>query len=61
MIQGYFGNPEGTAAEFEDGAWRSGDLGYIDEDGFLFIVDRLKEMIISGGGSATPRTGTGTL
>jgi len=49
MIQGYFGNPEGTAAEFIDGAWRSGDMGYIDEDGFLFIVDRLKDMIISGG------------
>lgn len=49
MIQGYFENPEGTAAEFVDDAWRSGDLGYIDEDGFLFIVDRLKDMIISGG------------
>lgn len=49
MIQGYFGNPEGTAAEFVDDAWRSGDLGYIDPDGYLFIVDRLKDMIISGG------------
>jgi len=49
VIQGYFGNPEGTVAEFVDGAWRSGDLGYVDKDGFLFIVDRLKDMIISGG------------
>jgi fatty-acyl-CoA synthase len=49
VIQGYYGNPEGTAAEFQDGAWRSGDLGYIDADGFLYIVDRLKDMIISGG------------
>ena len=49
LIQGYYGNPEGTAAEFVDDAWRSGDLGYIDDEGFLFIVDRLKDMIISGG------------
>jgi acyl-CoA synthetase (AMP-forming)/AMP-acid ligase II len=49
LIQGYYANVEGTAAEFDDGAWRSGDLGYIDDDGFLYIVDRLKDMIISGG------------
>lgn len=49
VIPGYFGNPEGTAAEFVEGAWRSGDLGYLDQDGYLYIVDRLKDMIISGG------------
>ena len=49
VIQGYFGNPEGTAKEIVDGAWKSGDLGYVDADGFLYIVDRLKDMIISGG------------
>jgi acyl-CoA synthetase (AMP-forming)/AMP-acid ligase II len=48
-IKGYFGNPEATASEFIDGAWKSGDLGYIDEDGYVFIVDRLKDMIITGG------------
>jgi fatty-acyl-CoA synthase len=48
-IKGYFGNPEGTAAEFVDGFWKSGDLGYVDEDGYLFLVDRKKDMIISGG------------
>jgi acyl-CoA synthetase (AMP-forming)/AMP-acid ligase II len=48
-IGGYYLNPEGTAAEFVDGAWRSGDLGYLDENGFLTIVDRIKDMIISGG------------
>ncbi|MGD8357394.1 MAG: AMP-binding protein [Lysobacterales bacterium] len=49
LIKGYYKNPEGTAAEFVDGAWRSGDLGYIDAGGYVFIVDRKKDMIISGG------------
>ncbi|MES2259385.1 MAG: AMP-binding protein [Pseudomonadota bacterium] len=49
VIKGYYGNPEASAAEFEHGAWRSGDLGRIDADGYLTIVDRIKDMIISGG------------
>ncbi|MFT3755728.1 MAG: AMP-binding protein [Pseudoxanthomonas sp.] len=49
VIPGYFANPEATASEFVNGFWRSGDLGCIDEKGFLYIVDRLKDMIISGG------------
>jgi fatty-acyl-CoA synthase len=49
IIKGYYNNPEATAAEFRDGAWKSGDLGYIDEHGYLYIVDRVKDMIISGG------------
>jgi fatty-acyl-CoA synthase len=48
-IPGYYKNPEGTASEFEDGFWKSGDLGYRDGEGFLFIVDRKKDMIITGG------------
>ncbi len=48
-IRGYFDNPEQTAAEFQDGFWKSGDMGQMDEDGFVYIVDRKKDMIISGG------------
>lgn len=49
VVPGYFGNPEQTAAEFQDGFWKSGDVGRIDERGFFHIVDRKKDMIISGG------------
>ena len=49
IIKGYYNNPEATAAEFDNGAWKSGDLGYVDEAGYIYIVDRLKDMIISGG------------
>lgn len=49
VVQGYYGNPEQTAAEFEQDCWHSGDLGFIDADGYLHLVDRLKDMIISGG------------
>jgi fatty-acyl-CoA synthase len=48
-ISGYYRNPEATAAEFSDGCWKSGDLGYVDDSGYLFIVDRKKDMIITGG------------
>ena len=49
VIPGYYRNPEGTASEFENGYWKSGDLGYLDARGYLHIVDRKKDMIISGG------------
>jgi fatty-acyl-CoA synthase len=52
---GYWNNPEATAAAFTpDGWFRTGDIGYIDEDGYFFIVDRLKDMIISGGENIYP-------
>ena len=49
-IEGYWNNPEATAAAFtEDGYFRTGDLGYLDPEGYLFIVDRKKDIIIRGG------------
>lgn len=50
IMKGYLANPEATRAAFWDNGWlRTGDVGLLDEDGYLYIVDRLKDMIISGG------------
>jgi len=49
VMQGYWNKPEQTAAALRDGWMHTGDAGYLDEDGFLFVVDRIKDMIISGG------------
>ncbi len=52
---GYWDNPEATTGAFlEDGWFRSGDIGYRDTDGYFYIVDRLKDMIISGGENIYP-------
>jgi long-chain acyl-CoA synthetase len=49
VFRGYWNLPEATAASFVDDWFRTGDGAYIDDDGFLFIVDRLKDLIIRGG------------
>ena len=49
VMLGYWGKPEQTEAAMRDGWLHSGDAGYLDADGFLFVVDRLKDMIITGG------------
>ena len=55
IMKGYWNRPEATAAAIDDEGWfHSGDVGYFDEDGFLFICDRLKDMVISGGENVYP-------
>jgi len=55
VTRGYFNAPEQTAAAFVDGWFLTGDIGYMDSDGFFYIVDRKKDMIISGGFNVYPR------
>ena len=55
IMKGYLNKEEETRAVFWEDWFRSGDLGYLDDDGYLFIVDRLKDMIITGGENVYPR------
>lgn len=54
VMAGYYKNAEATAAAMRDGWLRTGDVGRLDEDGYLYIMDRTKEMIISGGFNVYP-------
>ncbi len=55
IMKGYYGRPEATAEAIRNGWFRSGDLARRDEDGFYYIVDRSKDMIIRGGFNVYPR------
>jgi long-chain acyl-CoA synthetase len=55
VMKGYYKNPEATAEAIRDGWFHTGDLAYRDPDGFLFIVDRKKDLVIRGGFNVYPR------
>jgi acyl-CoA synthetase (AMP-forming)/AMP-acid ligase II len=48
-MQGYWNRPEETAAALRDGWYRTGDVGYVDERGYLYLTDRATDMIVTGG------------
>jgi acyl-CoA synthetase (AMP-forming)/AMP-acid ligase II len=54
-MKGYWRMPEATAEVIDQGWVRTGDMGYLDDEGYLFIVDRKKDMIVSGGFNVYPR------
>ncbi len=55
IMKGYWNRPDATAEAIDAEGWfHSGDVGYLDDDGFLFICDRLKDMVISGGENVYP-------
>jgi len=55
VMKGYWNRPDATAEAIDSEGWfHSGDIGYLDEGGFLFVVDRLKDMVISGGENVYP-------
>jgi long-chain acyl-CoA synthetase len=55
VAEGYLDDDDATRAAFQNGWLFTGDLGYVDEEGYLFIVDRKKEMVISSGYNVYPR------
>ena len=55
LMQGYWQRPAETLDVLQDGALRTGDVGYLDPDGYLFLVDRIKDLILCGGYNVYPR------
>jgi fatty-acyl-CoA synthase len=54
VMQGYWRNPQATREAFRDGWFLSGDAGFVDEDGYLHIVERMKDVIVVGGSNVYP-------
>jgi long-chain acyl-CoA synthetase len=54
VFSGYWANPEATAAAFDKGRYLTGDVGYVDHAGYAYIVDRKRDMIVSGGANIYP-------
>jgi o-succinylbenzoate---CoA ligase len=54
ITPGYFHNPEATAATIQDGWLHTGDIGRLDEDGFLYVLDRRDDLVVSGGENVYP-------
>ncbi len=54
VTKGYWNQPQATEAAFSDGWFKTGDAGYLDDDGYLYLVDRKKDMFISGGENVYP-------
>lgn len=55
VMKGYWGRPEATADTIRQGRLHTGDVGYLDEDGYTFIIDRMKDLILCGGFNVYPR------
>ncbi len=55
VMKGYFNRPEATAETIVDGRLHTGDVGYMDDDGYTFIIDRMKDMILCSGFNVFPR------
>ena len=55
VFAGYYDNPEANAKAFRDGWFRTGDLGHVDDEGFVYITGRASDMYISGGSNIYPR------
>ena len=55
VMRGYWNREEESAAALLDGRFHTGDVGYMDEDGYTYLIDRLKEIILAGGYNIYPR------
>jgi long-chain acyl-CoA synthetase len=55
VMKGYWKKPEATEDAFRGGRFHTGDIGFLDQDGFVTLVDRKKDMILSGGFNVFPR------